>query len=57
MLMYNKKDCDVLFILPILRSSNRITCIKLIIASFLFDQLIVGTTLDDASLFQYHDTI
>ena len=36
---------------------NRIAGVKLVISAFLLDQLIVGASLNDASLFQNHDTV
>ena len=45
------------FLLFDLLCSDRVSCVQLIIPSFFFDELVVGPTLDDASLFQDHDTV
>ena len=34
-----------------------ISRIQLIVSAFLFDQLVMGTALDDSSLLQYHDAV
>ena len=37
--------------------ADRISRIQLIISAFLFDQLIMCTSLDDSSLLQYHNAV
>ena len=42
---------------PIHLRADRISRIQLIISAFLFDQFIMCTTLNDSSLFQYHNAV
>ena len=37
--------------------SNGVSSIQLIVSSFFLNQLVMGSTLNDSSLLQYHDTV
>lgn len=56
-LIFPKEALLFFFIFFMFLCADRISRIQLIISAFLFDQLIMCTSLDDSSLLQYHNAV